>query len=225
MSPSRSCQAVPAAFLANRLPGALRLDGLPGASRERDRPARSRALDFAEPPAVALHPAHRPADRQAAIGHVGPRQAEQLAAAEPGGRGEGVQRPELVIGGRVQELRQVTGGEVRDRPMLDVGRGGIAGHVAAHEPGPLRVRERPAERRADVASRDGRDGRGRLRRLLPIGQSRGAPRLILRGRRSTVPHERRERILHVGRGEPGQRLPAECRDQVDPDVGLGGQPG
>ena len=99
-SPSRSCHAVPAALRANRcrvrcISRACRAASGSGIVR-RDR------ADFgsasAQPlPCVA---GQRPRTVSRSVGHVAPSQPEQLAEPEPGGRGERVDRAELVVGRR-----------------------------------------------------------------------------------------------------------------------------
>jgi len=78
--------------------------------------------------------ARKPLDRQAAIGQVGPGQPEQLAAAKPTRSGDRIQRAEVIIGRRVEQPAEVTGGQVGDGPMLDVRRGGVGRHVRPTSP-------------------------------------------------------------------------------------------
>ena len=89
---------------------------------------------------------------------VVPQQAGDLAPAHPGGRGEQVQRIELMVGHRVEEAAQLVAGPHADRPAAaaDRGRIGGVGHIADDGALAGRVGQRALQGGVDVANRLGR---------------------------------------------------------------------
>ena len=89
---------------------------------------------------------------------VVPQQAGNLAPAHPGGRGEQVQRIQLMAGHRVEEAAQLVAGPHTNRPAAaaDRGRIGGVGHVADDGALAGRVGQRALQGRVDVAHRLGR---------------------------------------------------------------------